>query len=352
MIVFKASAGVTPVSNVFIEKYMPSAKSPMFSVIYIYTLRHALSGLQISNGDIADKLGILESDVIKAWEYWAEQGIVRLYKSGNDSVVEFADLSESASVAETATAKEIRTCVEPVKPVYTASEIEEVLNTNPEMKQLIQAVEKIYAKPFSASDLSTVVGFSTWLGLPNEVIMVLFVHCSGKPMRYIETTACDWADKGINTAEAAEEYINTRYSNYKTIMTAFGIGGRNPGENEQRIMNDWLFKLKMPMELIKLACDRTLTKTGKVSFEYANGIISDWHKNKIFTLAEVEARDAAFKQKQASKVANTPTPSPNNNTVTAPKPQANVKPTRFVNYNQPTYSKEELAEVMKRKKRR
>jgi DnaD/phage-associated family protein len=184
--------------------------------------------------------------------------------------------------------------------------------------------------------------------------MVLFVHCSGKPMRYIEATACDWADKGINTADAAEEYINTYYSNYKTIMTAFGIGGRNPGENEQRIMNDWLFKLKMPMELIKLACDRTLTKTGKVSFEYANGILSDWYKNKIFTLAEVEARDAAFKQKQASKAANTPigTPSPNNNTVAVPKPQANVKPTRFVNYNQPTYSKEELAEVMKRKKRR
>jgi DnaD/phage-associated family protein len=302
--------------------------------------------MEISNVDIADKLGILESDVVKAWEYWAEQGIIKFSKIEENDVIEFVDLNNVDITSEVTASKETNIVIEPTKPIYTVSEVNEILNEQPEMKQLIQAVEKIYAKPFSASDLSTVVGFSTWLGLSNEVIMVLFVHCSGKPMRYIETTACDWASKGINTAEAAEEYINTHYSNYKTIMSAFGISGRNPGENEQRIMNDWLFKLKMPMELIKLACDRTLTKTGKVSFEYANGILSDWYKNKIFTLAEVEARDIVFKQKQAAKtIANTQT----SGTQTQ---QINVKPTRFVNYNQPTYSKEEIAEVIKRKKQR
>ena len=340
MTIFKAPAAVTPISNVFIEKYMPDAKASVFSVIYIYALKYALSGEKLSNSDISGRLGILESDVIKAWEYWAEQGVIKLTKSGADCIIEFIELTDSSKIPEAAPARQIS----PVKPVYTADDIKGILETSPDTQQLVQAVEKIYAKPFSAADLSTVIGFSTWLGLPDEVILILFNHCEGKPMRYVEKTACDWAEKGINSSEAAEEYINTYYSKYKEIMSSFGISGRNPIDKEITYMNNWLYGLKTPVELIKLACERTVVKTGKPSFDYANGILLDWQKNNIKTLSQLDAYDLAFRQKKAAKSAK-----PDSRPATV---QMQIKPTKFVNYNQPVYSDEEIEAAIKRKKQR
>ncbi len=344
MTIFKAAQDVTPISNIFIEKYMPPASSAVFSVIYIYALKYAVSGEEISNGIIAERLGILESDVVKAWDYWAEQGVVTLTKNGEDSVIEFNTLTSAAPAHTAAAAAEVRsTPLQPEKPIYSAHEIEGILKADVSLHQLIKAVEKIYAKPFSAADLNTVIGFSTWLGLPYEVIMLLFSHCEGKPMRYIEKTACDWADKGINSAEAAESYINTYYSSYREIMSAFGMADRNPVDKQISFMNDWLFTLKMPVELIKLACERTVLKTGKASFEYANGIILDWSKKNVRTLPQLELYDAAFKQKKASQQ------QPKSEPKSAP---AQVKTTKFVNYNQPTYSDEQIEAAIKRKKQR
>lgn len=346
MTMFKAASGVTPISNVFIEKYMPDAKAAIFSVIYIFALKYALSGDEISNSDIAERLRILESDVIKAWEYWAEQGVIKLTKNDGDYVIEFMELTDSTTLKEAAPAVELKPAkqISPVKPVYTSDDIEGILQANPDIRQLVQAAEKIYAKPFSSSDLSTVIGFSTWLGLPDEVIMVLFNHCEGKPMRYIEKTACDWADRGINSSDSAEEYINTYYSKYREIMSSFGIAGRNPVDKEITYMNNWLYSLKISMELIKLACQRAVEKTGKTSFDYANGILLDWQKNNVKTLADVEAYDLAFKQKKAAQAPKA------DNIPKAVQPQ--LKPTKFVNYNQPVYTDEEIEAAIKRKKQR
>lgn len=349
MIKFQVNTGVTPISNIFIEEYMPKAKSPVFSTIYIYGLKCAVSGEQIENAEIADKLDILESDVIRAWEYWEKCGVIALEKNEKDYSIEFLDLNKG--IKEAAAINEpilTETKPQPIKPTYTSEDINELLKVNPEIGQIVQAAEQIYAKPFTPSDLSTVVGFYQWLGLSAEVIMYLFGHCRGKSMRYIEKTACDWADKGISTCEEAEEYINTHYNNYHDIMNAFGIGARNPGEKERNFMDDWLFKLKMPLDLIKLACDRTLLKTGKVAWEYADGIIKDWYKKGLKTIAEVNATDLAFiKKKAENKEIRT-----NNANVKNTSAQRPVAQTKFVNYNQPVYTDEEIEAAIRRKKQR
>ena len=339
---------MTPVSNRFIEEYMPKTKAPLYSVIYIYGLKCACLGQSVENADIADKLDILESDVIKAWEYWEKCGIVAFHRDGNEEVLEFLDIpggsNEAAAVKEEAVSQPRQL----IKPNYSAEDISSIIEKNSEIGQVVQVAEQMYAKPFTPSDLSTVVGFYQWLGLSAEVIIFLFGYCKGKPMRYIEATACDWADKGISSSEEAEEYINTHYSRYHEIMNAFGIGGRNPGEKERKFMDEWLFNFKMPVDLIKLACDRTLLKTGKVAWEYADGIIKDWYKKGVKTVEEVNATDMAFiKKKMETREARTNSaPSPNISK------QRNTATTKFVNYNQPEYTDEEIEAAIRRKKQR
>ncbi len=339
MLIFKTPTQGTLVSNVFIEKYMPACKSAIFSVIYIYALKYALSGEELSNDMIADKLGILESDVIKAWEYWAEQGVIKLSFVEKDCLIEFLILSETTLVPEATTTLESRALL-PAKPNYSVKDMENILQGSPDTHIFINSLEKIYAKPFSSADINTILGFIHWLGLSQEVILALFEQCCDKPMRYIEKTACDWADNGIKTYEDAEAYINTYYSKYREVLSYFGISGRAPIDAEKTHINNWLYTLEMPMELIKIACERTVSKTGKASFDYANSILTDWHKNKVKTTAQLEAYDEAYKQKKVNKIHIT----------NSAKPQQ--KPTKFVNYNQPTYSDEEINAAIMRKKMR
>ena len=75
---FKIDNASTPIPNIFIDKYMLSAPYT-YSIIYIYSYRNCFAGNgNISNTQIANKLDILESDVIKAWKFWSDKGIVSI----------------------------------------------------------------------------------------------------------------------------------------------------------------------------------------------------------------------------------------------------------------------------------
>ena len=58
------------------------------------------------------------------------------------------------------------------------------------------------------------------------------------------------------------------------------------------------------MDVVKLACERTVMQTGKASFAYADRILENWKKAGVSSVADVQAQDAAFAAKKAQ---NTPT---------------------------------------------
>lgn len=356
MMRFKTTSGVTPLSNVFIEEYMPKAPSAMFSVIYIYGLKCAVLESDVDLDYIAKKLGVLKSDVVKAWRYWSSCGVVRFEENGEDGIVEFLPVACTAQQKETS-AQPV-TVEKPVKqqlkptgtmPVYNSDDIKKFLGEIPELEQLIKSFEAVNSKPLGHTEVGTIIGFHTWLGLPFEVIAMLITYCSGKPIAYMEKTAFDWASKGINTAEEVEQYINTYHSSYRDILKCFGQGGRNPVEWELVYMNKWLNELKMPLILIKEACDRAMRKIGKTSdttYKYADSIIQAWNNNNIRSKGELDAYDKAYREKKEAERAA-------RKAEQATKPDnVQIKPTAFSNYEQRVYTDEELSEIMERKKKR
>ncbi len=81
----------------------------------------------------------------------------------------------------------------------------------------------------------------TGSGLPCEVIVMLLSYAAkqGKVgKRYLETVAIDWADKGIDTFDKAEEYITQLEeigSNEHKIRTILGIYDRALTQTEKKI---------------------------------------------------------------------------------------------------------------------
>jgi DnaD/phage-associated family protein len=331
----------TEVDNIFIDEYMTQAV-PVFSLIYIYALRMATEEKTVTNEEIADKFSILESDVIKAWKFWKKMGLVKMTGTKDDVLIEFTAVKSklvkkekpveeiSAAQAAATVATPVKTTVANEKPVYNPSQIEEIITANPEITDLLQMAELSLNKVLSSNDVSMIVGFYEWLKLPMDVIAVLLTYCgkNGKSMRYMEKTAIDWAEREIKNADEAEAHLNYFANEYKEVLQFFGVHNRAANKEEQRLIQKWIKNYGYTMQMIKIACDKTIANTGQVSFAYADKIIENWYKSGIKTAEAVEIADARHKQSGGN---------------------VSVKSNSFNSYEQRDYEEDELEEIIKRK---
>ena len=80
-----SSSGVTIISNIFIDYYMPRANGE-FVKIYLYLLRSLQSGdTALDLAAVADVFDCTESDVLRTLRYWENQKLVVLAGAGYGS---------------------------------------------------------------------------------------------------------------------------------------------------------------------------------------------------------------------------------------------------------------------------
>jgi len=94
-------------------------------------------------------------------------------------------------------------------------------------------------------------------------------------------------------------------------------------------MEVWVKDYRFSLDIIKLACEKTVENTGKVSLSYAEKILSSWHKKGVKSVEDAEKADEKPQTKPSVKHS-------------APK---NV----FTNYTQKVYTDEEIEEILRRK---
>lgn len=324
----KEKLSYTPVSNIFIDDYMISA-NPIFVTIYLYTLKKCTSGESTSTQEIAEKFKILESDVINAWDYWSKQNIINV---NNENEIEFLEIKPKSKEQQydKKDNTNIKKLIDEI-PKYSIKELEIYQEKSNEVRELFSIAQNILGKLFTYNDLSTVFGFYDWLRMPIDVIELLLTYCASNghcSMRYIEKVAIDWADRGINTIEKADEFIKLYNIQYKEIMKALGIASRQPIESEEKYMNTWLNEYKMPIDIIKKACNKAVIATGKPNFKYAHKILKSWNEKNIRTIKDIE--------KEENDYNNKPKTSNKNNY---------VKLNRFVNYEQREWDFEKLEKM-------
>lgn len=337
---FLSSFYATIIDNKFIDNYMAEAPSPVFSLIYIYAYRCAMSGMTVSNGDIAKKFNIIESDVINAWKYWKSVGLINTGGNKDEFYVEFMCLNTQQETAA-AIDKRIEKCDSTAKvilekPSYKPSDITEIIAQSPEVGDLLRIAEGQKGKPITSRETEVIVWMYQSQELSFEVICMLLSFCykNNKNVRYMEKVATDWIEKEIITSEAASSYLSF-YNNYGKILKFFGITDRSATQNEQNYIDKWINEWQTNLELIEIAAKRTVENTGKVSFPYCNKIIESWYKSGLKTIDEVEKSEADYISK--------------NNKGSKQKALPQQPKGVFNNYNQKIYSADEIAEILKRK---
>lgn len=189
---------------------------------------------------------------------------------------------------------------------YSAEEISLAADSDPAFSALIQKASEVTGRQLSRPDLSRLLTIYNHLGLSAEVIYVLLDYCaftsrgpSGSERRptmyYIEKQAFAWARMELDTAEAAEEYVERQKAleaDLGEIKKVLEIYDRRLTPTERNNITQWL-NWGFNDEAIRLAYERTVDKTGKRAFAYMNTIILSWHKKGLHTVREIEKNDAA-----------------------------------------------------------
>lgn len=263
------------ISMDFVERLMPDA-NPTFVKIYLYALMLCSKGVECSSEVIAKRLGLLESDVLLAMKYWEEKGMLNAL-----------------------------TPAEPEKQEITIDNI--VSEDSEELRQMLSLAQEVLGKTFTSSDTKTLYWIYSKLNMPIEVILVLLEYCvsiNKRNMSYIEQVAISWSERGINTLEEADAFMREQIKkeqNYNSLKRIFGIVSRDFTGIEQNYLKTWTTVYNMSEEMIALAYEYCILRTNKLSFPYMDKIIENWFENGIHTIADAEADNESFKNRQDQK---------------------------------------------------
>lgn len=307
------SGFTTPIPDDFILNHMPAANGNYVKV-YLYVFHHYFRAkASCSTKDIAMALGLLESDVLQALQYWHEKRILVLRQDGDQLWLSFTLPSPTPPSGPSGQSSDRSKVVRVErKPGYSPEEIG-IYGQNPLIQDLFDYASRLLGEQFSFPNLSLLFSFYDYYRLPIEVIKFMIQHCvenGNRSLRYMEKVAQDWADQGITTVEAAKSYVR-RFEVYRPILRALGVSDRKPGQAETEAMDRWLYQYKQSLELILEAAARTLRKTGKPSFKYMDSILRSWSQQQVQTLDDVARADEAFAAQRQAGAANTaasPTP--------------------------------------------
>ncbi|MCR4907193.1 MAG: DnaD domain protein [Lachnospiraceae bacterium] len=328
--IYGAESGYTLVSDIFIDKYMMYANEAQLK-LYLYLLRQ-IKGGSFCISRAAEDLDYPERDVRRALEYWHKTGFLSLeYVSGELCAVRFLEPappaapsgmpSESAVFVQSATSvdssvfsgesrvyraeKEAEAApapqqlpsslhsAPPVENFYTKEQRE-----SGEIREIMFIAETYLGKTLSVSDVNTILYIYYTLGFSAELIDYLIESCVGnghRSMRYIESTALNWHESGINDIEAARERSAGYSRDSFAVLKAFGIRGRDPVPQEIDYLSHWKNDLGFDMNIILEAVRRTIQFISRPSFSYANTILENWHRENIRHLEDIKASDEKHK---------------------------------------------------------
>ena len=189
-------------------------------------------------------------------------------------------------------------------PQYTAEDIGRELSQGQAFRELVGETQNILGRILSSDDLLRLFGIYDYLGLPPEVILTLVSHCRQESarrygpgrmvtMKFIEKVAFTWEREGLFSLDAAEAYLKgqtERRSALNGFAQAMGIRDRALSATEKKYIESWIAQ-GFSEECAAIAYDRTVVKSGRLSWSYMNSIFRSWAEKGLFTPAAIEAGD-------------------------------------------------------------
>lgn len=338
--------GDTPIENIFINDFMPMANGTYVKV-YLLGYKYAYdrdSKIEVNNNTIAKHLNIPLVDVLNAWDFWEEKGIIeKIPNDGEDEYdykVRFLNLKQLYIKNNLQTVgykqEKRKTYTSSVKDLIEANKIDEI-------NQMFNSIDYIVRREITPNEKQKILEWLHNYNMNPDVIeKAFFYSVEQKGIRnvnYVGGIIRNWYDQGITNVTALQEYFrknNERFYRYEKIMKSLGYGKRMASEGEMKVIDKWFEEYKFPMDLVLKGCENS-KKTANPSINYIDGILTSWYHKGIRSVEDIESKDLPEKRRGPKNTVNR---------------QTRAKQTRFHNFEQrtSTMSAEELEAIARRKR--
>ena len=217
---------------------------------------------------IADALNISKDDVNDAICYWTDAGIL---------------CCEAVKEAQTVKNR-TKARLQSEKP--SREEIAILGSNDEKLPFLFSEIQKRLGRLLTPNETSSFAWLYCEEGMDVSVILMLVEYAKGLEkanIRFIEKTAIQWLNAGVEDIASAEEYMqNSAKAELccKTLAAAFGIRDRKLNKTERDLVD----------------------ATGSYNIKYIKGIIDRWIKDNVKTIEDIkktsEKKPAAKNTKQ------------------------------------------------------
>lgn len=268
----------TSVENMFINEYMPDAPGEYVKV-YLFALMYADLGVDMNVRQMAKQLGSTEDEIMKAWDYWDNKGVIKRDFHGNTENYEpdiiFMNLKEKLYGKEEGVQKD--------SAEVTGRESDEL--TDKAIGEMFESIERIKGTALNGTEMQAITDWAKTFNATPEMIMFAYSYCKnlGKSNHnYIGAVIRNWVSKGLTDETSIRKYLeetDQRHYLYRRIFKALGFKlDRNPTEAERRIMDAWFDEMEYTIDTVLKACDTTVAISNP-NIKYVDAVIRNWKKD-------------------------------------------------------------------------
>ena len=151
-----------------------------------------------------------------------------------------------------------------------------------------------------------VLQLTDFYGLPAEVAVMLLKYCFriGKTTpNYILAVAQDWVNENIRTVAEADAHLLTlekRFTVEENLRRAMDMKTKF-SPNQLTYIKKWTEEWGFAEDMVILAYEITLDKTGSLNFSYTNKILENWKTSGIYNTDDAKRESEERRGKPAKK---------------------------------------------------
>lgn len=270
----KVFSAVFTVPAAVADKHLKLARGEHIKVL-LYIMRNM--SVNPDNAEIAAAAGLSEYEVEEALLYWAGAGI--LLPDGKS-----AEKAEIKAPAVKQNAKPDRADV-----ARRGAEDEKI-------RYLLTETQMKLGRNLKSNESSTLVWLYDDLGLDVSLILMIVQYAAahGKPrISFIESTATDWVNRGIDTIAEADRELNKMAMSEQAwgiVCSSFGLEKRKPSKNELKLSLIWTDEWKMSREMLTAAYNACVDSISKFDMKYVSKILENWHEKGYKTPDDIEEK--------------------------------------------------------------
>lgn len=251
-----------------IEQYIREVSGENLKVLFlIFSNKKSLTSFEI-----ATKLDITVSQAEDSIRFWKSKGILKLPEEEN-AIIKI----QKPSIDQ-----------------ITTKELIESKEGNELVSMMFKESEILFKRPLRPIERRTILYIYEFYKLPVDVILMAIDFClrNNRSLKQILSICEEMSDNDITSHEKAEKYIKNLTEKFEIenqIKSCFGIYNRKLSTNEKRYINKWINTYEFKINIIKIAFDICVDRTGKLSFQYIEKILQNWKKAKIKTPQDIKA---------------------------------------------------------------